>query len=392
MGLGRDLVKRVFCKSKSSIAAHSGNALQERHFGALDKSRWTSVRLYLCGDELNSVIVENDSASVRSSEASVVQPQREDSGDVESCAEPKVEQCGELISKGGQNSPGTELSREEAAIIIQSAFRGFLARQYCEEIRNFGNDDDDSGGEDPSGVNEAASTEVLVDDSTEIFRICEDKIAIQHRVLHKSQSQVYRLKEGWDDSTLSSDTQRLRIQNRLEATTRRERALAYAFSQQLRICATKKKPTWSDSNMEPNSGWTWLERWMATRVPENSLVEDCWSKQLESITTDQRLAMITKRRFDISFEGKESCGSNDVPVIFEEVALPSETPSDGYHHVKNGWKSARDVSHRKTKPEYHRPPGSTKVSKRVSCKEAEEKRHKQVDAKSRGETKGNDAS
>lgn len=44
---------------------------------------------------------------------------------------------------------------------------------------------------------------------------------------------LFQLQEEWDDSTLSSDTLRVRIQNRLEASTRRERALAYAFSQQV---------------------------------------------------------------------------------------------------------------------------------------------------------------
>jgi len=39
--------------------------------------------------------------------------------------------------------------------------------------------------------------------------------------------------EEWDDSTVSSNVSRMRIQSRIAATTRRERALAYAFSQQV---------------------------------------------------------------------------------------------------------------------------------------------------------------
>lgn len=49
------------------------------------------------------------------------------------------------------------------------------------------------------------------------------------------------LQEEWDDSTVSSNISKMRIQNRLEATTRRERALAYAFSQQVRLYASKEK-------------------------------------------------------------------------------------------------------------------------------------------------------
>lgn len=74
----------------------------------MDKSRWTSVRLYLCGDELNSVLVENDSASIRSSEVTVMQPLQYDSGDEGSC------------------EVATKFSEDEAATFIQSAFRGFM--------------------------------------------------------------------------------------------------------------------------------------------------------------------------------------------------------------------------------------------------------------------------
>ena len=101
---------------------------------------------------------------------------------------------------------------------------------------------------------------------------------------------------------------------------------------------------------------------MATRVPENSVVEDCWSKHLEPASTDRKLPVIANKRLDISFEGKESCGSNDVSVSFEEVVLPSQTPINGYSQVKNKFNATENVSRRKTMPEYHRPVGSTKVS------------------------------
>ncbi|XP_068668924.1 protein IQ-DOMAIN 33-like isoform X2 [Aristolochia californica] len=48
----------------------------------------------------------------------------------------------------------------------------------------------------------------------------------------KSPSRRMPSKEEWNDSTVSSNIAKLRIQHRQEATTRRERALAYAFSQQ----------------------------------------------------------------------------------------------------------------------------------------------------------------
>lgn len=381
MGLGGGLVKRVFSKSCSS--ANTRDDVNVRNF-RVDKNRWSAVRLYLCGDELSSVLAENDLSSIKGSEVTAVQSLVEESGVEESFQVTQVEEHKEQQTTKEEESLPVRFTEEEAAAatLIQSAFRGLVVRRRYEESRRSGNVYGDTI-EDPSEVNEAASIEVLASDSVENFKL-QDNVTVQHLVLHKSQSQGHRLKEEWDDSIASSDTLKLRIQNRLEATTRRERALAYAFSQQLRTCTSRKKPTQSDSTTEPNTGWSWLERWMATRVPENA-VEDCWSKQLEPITVDRRLSMLAKKRFDVSFEGKESCGSNDVSVNFE-----ASTPRDKYDRVKSKLKTTRTVSRRKTMPEYYRPVGSAKVSKKDSSKETEkEKRSKQVQPKSTGEIKSN---
>jgi hypothetical protein len=93
----------------------------------------------------------------------------------------------------------------------------------------------------PASASVAASVEVQVGESLSNLRLSDDGGAspspsAQHRAAsHKSRPpQVFRAKEEWDDSTLSSNVLRMRIQSRMEATTRRERALAYAFSQQVR--------------------------------------------------------------------------------------------------------------------------------------------------------------
>lgn len=82
---------------------------------------------------------------------------------------------------------------------------------------------------------------------------------------------------------------------------------------------------------------------------------------LEPNGSGRRLPIFAKKGFDISIEEKESCGSNDVSVNFEGGMLPSQTPRDVYGHVKNKFKATRTVSQRRTMPEYHRPPVSTKV-------------------------------
>lgn len=118
--------------------------------------------------------------------------------------------------------------------------------------------------------------------------------------------------EEWDDSTVSSNVSRMRMQSRIEATTRRERALAYAFSQQLRSCGggTKKRSARAEQ-AEFNVGWSWLERWMATRQAEPA--DDCISRNADTGSSVRRVVVV-RRRHDLTVEEKESCGSNDVSV------------------------------------------------------------------------------
>lgn len=374
MGLAGGLVKRVFSKSRSSAGGHDGN---RKNFGG-EKSKWSSVRLYICGDEFNSH-PEDDLASSEGSEATVMQPVAEGSGE-ESSLVGKVEDLEELVIKDSS----TELFvRLNAAIHIQSAFRGFLARQQYEWIRQLAKEDQTEGLENASRMSEAISTEVQIGDSTENLRAEEQSIIVHHRLLNKSRSQVYRVKEEWDDSTVDSNIKKLRLQNRLEATTRRERALAYAFSQQLRICPTKKRLSGSDST-EPNMGWTWLERWMATRMLENPLVDDCLSKHLEPMS-GERKSMIIRKGFDVAVLEKESCGSNDVSVNFDGFSTLSETPADGYGPVRNRLKVAEDVSRRRSLPDYHNMT-RLKVSKRALREAPKGKGNKQVQQKVMDET------
>lgn len=88
-----------------------------------ENKRWVSVRSYLCGDEFNSVLAEEDSASVKSSEATVTQPIHEDLSDK---GEAKSEETVENITEKRPNPNTKLLNEEEAAILIQSAYRGLL--------------------------------------------------------------------------------------------------------------------------------------------------------------------------------------------------------------------------------------------------------------------------
>ncbi|KAK2648755.1 hypothetical protein Ddye_016244 [Dipteronia dyeriana] len=351
MGITGELVKSVFSRSKSV-----GTQESSARCNAVEKRKWSSVRSYLCGDEFNSVLAEEDSASVKSSEATVTQPVLGDFTDKGDNIQSEEE------TKEKHNSISELFHEEDAAIIIQTAFRAFLARRRNEEIesKDSSKQEHTTATESPSKESIGTSIEVQTGNSVEVFSLQEETMAIPQRIQQKARAQVFKIKEDWDDSTVSSNISKMRIQSRLEATTRRERALAYAFSQQLRICS-KKKHTRSDSDSaELNMGWSWLERWMATRLPESPLAENDISKQLEPFSNNQRFIM-GKRLFDVAGEEKESCGSNDVSIQLDSFSVTAANDVGGFKSPKNKLKATRTVSRRKTVPSYQCPKGCSKV-------------------------------
>ncbi|KAJ6674610.1 IQ-DOMAIN 33 [Salix viminalis] len=349
MGITGELVRGVFSRNRS-VGTHESNG---RISPGDHKKRWSSVRLYLCGEELNSVLAEEDSASVKSSEATVTQPVLEDSeekGDVENGG------AEEDMPKEKHNSTSRLFRQEDAAITIQSAFRDFLTRHKREETKS----EEDGQGlapgtESPSRDSLGTSIEVQTGNSVGVLSVKEENVSAHHRVQKRARTQVFRLKEDWDDSTVISNISTKRIQNRLEATNRRERALAYAFSQQLRICS-KKKQTKPDGT-QPSMSWSWLERWMATRVPECS-VESCTGKQLEPVNNNYTFDF-GERFSDVAVEEKESCGSNEVSVQFDSLSIASNN-KDGFKHTKS--RLTRTISRRKTAPSYQCPTDQAKTS------------------------------
>jgi len=105
--------------------------------------------------------------------------------------------------------------------------------------------------------------------------------------------------------------------------------------------------------------WSWLERWMATRVPECS-VESCTGKQLEPVNNNYRFDF-GERFSDVAVEEKESCGSNEVSVQFDSLSIASNN-KDGFKHTKSRLKATRTISRRKTAPSYQCPTEQAKVN------------------------------
>ncbi|CAK9133405.1 unnamed protein product [Ilex paraguariensis] len=210
MGITGELVRSVFSKSRS-VGAHESNVRSN----AGEKRRWSSVRSYLCGDELNSAIAEEDSASVRSTRAATTQPElssvllEEDKASANNSeatvTQPIIEnftEKGEIQSKETneetqeekQNSTAKLFRKDDAAIVIQSAFRSFLAKRRNEGIKLV-----DAAQElgveigSPSRVSIGTSIAVQTANSAVAFSLREESFAVPPRLPPRARTQVLKL-------------------------------------------------------------------------------------------------------------------------------------------------------------------------------------------------------
>ncbi|XP_058745172.1 protein IQ-DOMAIN 33-like [Vicia villosa] len=359
MGFTVGLVRNVFSRNHA-IRSHESKIMRRN---STENRRWISVKSYLCGNEFNSVLAEEDSASFKSSEITVTQSLQEDfATDKE---DTKSEETVENAIEKKPNSNHKSLNEEEAAIIIQSAYKSFKLRRKNEEIIRSETREEklDLVTESPDRKSMATSVEVQAGNSTEVFSVEGENMSIYNHIQNRNRTRGIKQKEDWDDSTVSSNVSKMRMQNRMEATTRRERALAYAFSQQLRICSKRKLA--KHNSMEQNVSWSWLERWMATRIQDTASVESHAMNQYENFTNDHKITIKTRFLDGSGGEEKESCGSNEVPIHYDNYSISSQEEKVSNFKLsttKTNFKAKRTVSRRKTVPSYQFHDEHSKVS------------------------------
>ncbi|KAL6976133.1 IQ-domain [Sarracenia purpurea var. burkii] len=176
--------------------------------------------------------------------------------------------------------------RHLSAIKIQAAYRGYMARRNFRSLRGLVRLQGVVKGRNVrrQTTNAMKMMQLLVRVQTQIqsrrIQMIENQ-ALRHQKNNKelesslgkwttNQSEA-GVHEDWDDSLLTKEEIEARLQRKVEATIKRERAMAYAYSNQL----WKANPT-SDQNslMDIRTGgfpwwWNWLDRHLPPVPPAN---------------------------------------------------------------------------------------------------------------------------
>ncbi|XP_071732889.1 uncharacterized protein [Rutidosis leptorrhynchoides] len=271
-------------------------------------------------------------------------------------------------------------SKEEvAAIKVQTAFRRFSARRKLRALKGLVRLRVlvQSQSVKRQAVTTLRCMQTLARVQSQVrarrIRMSEENQALQRQLMQKRERELDNMRSmgtEWDNTRRSKEQIEASLQNKEEAAARRERALAYAQTQQQmwRNPSKSSNPTFMDPN-NPQWGWSWLDRWMAARPWESQNPIDNEQPPGIKLTRSSSVGDVSKRlehSTSISSPRSPSVSSSrqGPPSSPKFLNEPTPSPRNRRHSISSS--SFREVSSpRVSSPRGVSSPRSTKTKSMI---------------------------